>query len=363
MNKDINKFKGCLIGGAIGDALGYPIEFVKLSKNDKVTRFDNKGIISDDTQMTLFTANGLLWRQTRFNLRGIAPNVSDCIYFSYQDWYKTQSKNKNVETKMSWIAELPELNVERAPGITCLNSLSSGKKGTIENPINNSKGCGSVMRVAPIGLFFSKGNSLHEIGKYGAEAGAITHGHPLGIIPCYVLTIIINKLAYTDKNIEEAVNEAIDEFKTNFDIFNKEDSDYFITLMKKAINLAHKKFISDENAIKELGEGWVAEEALAIAIYSSIKYSNNFEKAIICSVNHGGDSDSTGAITGNIIGTYLGIDKIPNYFIDNLELSDVIQEIAEDLYTGCPVDEYSANEDEYWLSKYLYHQRDLTKKK
>ena len=79
MNKDINKFKGCLIGGAIGDALGYPIEFVKPSKNDKISRFDGKGIISDDTQMTLFTANGLLWGQTRFNLRGIAPNVSDCI--------------------------------------------------------------------------------------------------------------------------------------------------------------------------------------------------------------------------------------------------------------------------------------------
>lgn len=363
MTRDINKFKGCLIGGAIGDALGYPIEFVKPSKNDKVTRFDDKGIISDDTQMTLFTANGLLWGQTRFNLRGISPNVSDCIYFAYQDWYKTQSKNKNIETKISWLAELPELNVQRTPGITCLNALSSNKKGTIENPINNSKGCGSVMRVAPIGLFFSKDCSLHEIGKYGAEAGAITHGHPLGIIPCYILTIIINKLAYIGKNIEKAINEAIDEFKANFDIFNKEDSDYCITLIKKAINLAHKKFISDENSIKELGEGWVAEEALAIAIYSSIKYSNDFEKAIICSVNHGGDSDSTGAITGNIIGTYLGIDEIPNYFIDNLELSDVIKEIAEDLYTGCPVNEYSANEDEYWLSKYLYHQRDITKKR
>lgn len=361
MDKDINKFKGCLIGGAIGDALGYPIEFIKPNKNDKISKFDGKGIISDDTQMTLFTANGLLWMNTRASLRGISPSVSDCIYFAYQDWYKTQT-NKNIETKISWLAELPELNVQRAPGITCLNALSSNKKGTIEEPINNSKGCGSVMRVAPIGLFFNKGYSLHEIGKYGAMAGAITHGHPLGIIPCYVLTIIINKLTYTTLNIEEAVNDAINEFKTNFNIFNKQDSEYFITLMKKAINLAHKKFISDENAIKELGEGWVAEEALAIAIYSSIKYSNNFEKAIICSVNHRGDSDSTGAITGNIIGTYLGFDKIPNHFIDNLELSDVIQEIAEDLYIGCPINEYSVNEDEYWVSKYINHQRDLTKK-
>ena len=362
MDKDINKFKGCLIGGAIGDALGYPIEFMKIGKNNKITRFEDKGIISDDTQMTLFTANGLLWGQTRFNLRGIGPKVPDCIYFAYQDWYKTQSKDKNLETKVCWIAELPELNVARAPGMTCLNALRSNKKGTIEDPINNSKGCGSVMRVAPIGLFFSKGYSLHEIGKYGAEVGAITHGHPLGIIPCYILTIIINVLTYTNKNIEEATNIAINEFKTNFDIFNKEDSEYFINIINKAIELSHKKFISDEEAIKKLGEGWVAEEALAIALYSSIKYSNNFEKAIICAVNHDGDSDSTGAIAGNIIGTYLGFDKIPKYFVDNLELSDIIQELAEDLCNGCPINEYSINEDEYWVSKYVYHQRDITKK-
>lgn len=359
-NKD--KFKGCLIGGAVGDALGYPIEFVKLAKSEKITKYENKGIISDDTQMSLFTANGLLWGETRFSIRGIAPDVSDCIYLAYMDWYKTQKRNNN-EIKVSWLASIPELNVNRAPGNTCLNALGSNKKGTIENPINNSKGCGSVMRVAPIGLFFEPQiKSLHEIGKYGAEAGAITHGHPLGIIPCYVLTIIINNLAYTNKTIEEATDEAIEMLKINFDIFDKKNRDYFIALINKAIKLAHNKFISDKKAIAELGEGWVAEEALAIALYSTIKYSNNFEKAIICSINHNGDSDSTGAIAGNIIGTYLGYNKIPSYYIENLELKDIILEIAEDLYKGCPISEYSNDKDEYWQSKYLYLKRDLSKK-
>lgn len=360
--KNIDKFKGCLIGGAVGDALGYPIEFVKLAKNERITKYENKGIISDDTQMSLFTANGLLWGETRFSMRGIAPDVSDCIYLAYVDWYKTQKRNNN-EIKVSWLAGIPELNVNRAPGNTCLNALGSNKKGSIENPINNSKGCGSVMRVAPIGLFFEPQiKSLHEIGKYGAEAGAITHGHPLGIIPCYVLTIIINNLAYTNKTIEEATDEAIEMLKINFDIFDKENRDYFIALINKAIKLAHNKFISDKKAIAELGEGWVAEEALAIALYSTIKYSNNFEKAIICSINHNGDSDSTGAIAGNIIGTYLGYNKIPSYYIENLELKDIILEIAEDLYKGCPISEYSNDKDEYWQSKYLYLKRDLSKK-
>lgn len=357
MNKILDKFKGCLIGGAVGDALGYPIEFIKLNKNEKITRYNNKGIISDDTQMTLFTANGLLWGETRYKLRGISPKVSDCIYLAYKDWYKTQSKYPN-EINISWIAFLPELNVQRAPGNTCLHSLGGSTKGTIDNPINNSKGCGSVMRVAPIGLFFQYNKEkTHEIGMYGAETGAITHGHPLAIIPCYVLSIIINILTYTNKTIEEATTEALEVLNNNKDTFDKESINYFIKLIEKAVKLTHNKLISDRKAIEELGEGWVAEEALAIALYSAIKYSNDFEKAIVCSVNHNGDSDSTGAITGNIIGTYLGYDKIPSYYIDDLELKDIIIEIAEDLYYKFP-----EKKNEYWLSKYLYIKRDISKK-
>ncbi len=365
MTKDVNKFKGCMIGGAIGDALGYPIEFTHINKSNKITDFIDEKLISDDTQMSLFTAIGLLWGQTRFNMRGIAPKVSDCIYLAYKDWLKTQSNNKNkdiIENRISWILDIPNLNANRAPGTTCLTALKSGKKGTIEEPINNSKGCGSVMRVAPIGLFFNTNTKLSEIGRYGAEAGAITHGHSLGIIPCYALTIIINLLAYTNKTIEEATNEAIESLKIDFNDCNNDDKNYFIKLIKKAIKLAHNKLISDDKAISELGEGWVAEEALAISLYSSIKYSKDFKKAILCSVNHNGDSDSTGAITGNIIGTYLGYDKIPQDYVNDLELKDIILEIAEDLSVECPVNEYNENNDEYWLSKYLYTERNLTKK-
>lgn len=101
--------------------------------------------------------------------------------------------------------------------------------------------------------------------------------------------------------------------------------------MNKAVKLAGKN-INDLDAIYELGEGWVAEETLAIAVYCALKYENDFEKAIITSVNHNGDSDSTGAVTGNIIGAYLGMNAIPEKFLTNLELKDVISEIAADLY-------------------------------
>jgi len=355
--RNLKKIKGCLLGGAIGDALGYDIEFRKGIKTREHTRYFNKGIISDDTQMTLFTANALIWRETRASLRGIGMPYVDAIYFGYLDWLDTQMKRKS-ENKMTWIKELEELNQDRHPGMTCLSALSSGKKGTLDNPINDSKGCGGIMRIAPIGLYL---NNPEEAGICCAEASAITHGHPLGIIPSYVMGVLINLLVNTELDLNEAINEAIKTYDKKFDIYDRKTKKYFMSLINKAIELS-KQNIDDVIAIKQLGEGWVAEETLAIAIYSCLKYSNSFEDAIICAINHDGDSDSTGAVAGNIMGAYLGYSNIPKFYLDDLELKDVISEIAEDLSVAIPVSEYSSNDDKYWLSKYVYCSRDLTLK-
>lgn len=356
MDNRNDKIRGCFIGGAIGDALGYPIEFNRNIKEKQHINFDGKGIISDDTQMTLFTANALLWRETRAKLRGIAISPTDAIYLAYQDWLATQIDSN--DKKISWIKEIDELNVQRAPGNTCLSALLSGKKGTIEAPLNRSKGCGGIMRVAPIGLYFK---NPKEAGKFAAEASAITHGHPLGIIPSYVFAALINVIINSDMKIENALDEAMKLYDEMFDIYDKSIKKYFVDLVNKAIDLSYRN-LSDVDAIKQLGEGWVAEEAFAIAIYACLKYSNSFEEAIICAVNHDGDSDSTGAITGNMIGAYLGYSEIPSHFIDELELKEIIVELADDLSIPVPVSEYSSNNDKYWLSKYLYCTRDLSLK-
>ena len=90
MNDRYNKIAGSLIGGAVGDALGYQIEFKKGIKDKEVTRFNGKGIISDDTQMTLFTANAIIFRENRLRDRGIALLPEDAIYYAYLDWLQTQ---------------------------------------------------------------------------------------------------------------------------------------------------------------------------------------------------------------------------------------------------------------------------------
>lgn len=126
-----------------------------------------------------------------------------------------------------------------------------------------------------------------------------------------------------------------------------------IALIDKAIDLANED-VDDLEAIRELGQGWVAEETLAIAIYCALKYSNDFDKALIASVNHSGDSDSTGAVTGNILGAYLGLSGIPEKYLKNLELKNVILELADDLFNDCKITEYGSYHDEIWEQKYIY---------
>lgn len=345
-----SKIAGSLLGGAIGDALGYQIEFKRNIKDKEVTRFENDfGIISDDTQMTLFTANALLWRDTKEMLGGMSISVSDAIYHSYLDWLDTQWGTNRHENKVSWLKEIKELNNQRAPGNTCIGSLTSGKKGTLEFPINNSKGCGGIMRIAPIGLY--EKDSL-QAGKVAAAATAITHGSPLGIIPAATCAMLINILANENITLENALYKAMKQCHDNFTIYSEEDHRYFQKLVTKAIKLS-KSSIKDTEAIKKIGEGWVGDEAFAIAIYSCLKYPNSFEDAIVCAVNHDGDSDSTGAIVGNIMGAYLGIENIPTYYKENVELKDVILEIANDLSNTTPINEFNENNNPNWINKYV----------
>lgn len=207
------------------------------------------------------------------------------------------------------------------------------------------------MRVAPVGLYFDNGiKPDSELNMIGAEAAAITHGHELGYIPAATLVHIIRRLAHEDISIEEAVRSAL---KTTADMFRDvKDIGYYISLMNKAVELSAKD-ISDLKAIHILGQGWVAEEALAIAVYCALKYPDDIDKALIAAVNHKGDSDSTGAIAGNIVGASVGLSGIPDKYKNNLELHDVIIEIADDLYNDCQMYEYSDYTDEIWVSKYV----------
>ena len=362
--KNLDKFRGCLIGGAAGDALGYAVEFLNDAAifarygENGITEYDlRNGIaeISDDTQMTLFTASGLLLGKTRRMTCGKMETYPSYIRFSYQDWYRTQTEQylRPEKCRCSWLVNQPEMFARRAPGNTCLSALRSSAFGTIENPINQSKGCGGVMRVAPIGLYFDEGSlSIEEIDRIGAEAAALTHGHSLGYIPAAGLVHMIQRISHNDSM---TILEAVEDMKRAIagQFASDKHLNAFLGLVDKAVALSQNTHMDDLEAIREIGQGWVAEETLAIAVYCSLKYCNDFEKAIIAAVNHSGDSDSTGAVTGNIVGAYLGYEKIPQKFLTALELKQIVLDIADDLFHDCQMTEDGSYYDKVWEQKYI----------
>lgn len=333
-----SRIKGCLLAGALGDALGYKIEFYDWFKIkhlygehgiQELPLTGEKAIVSDDTQMTLFTCEGMIYAAQT------GDGLVSSLYDSYLNWLTSQGiKNERysfarhrycqVETKIpSQLLTIPELRVQRAPGNTCVSSLCSGKVGTIENFINDSKGCGGVMRVAPLGFTEKFGRPLVT----GAKAAAITHGAPAGFIPAGMLADIIYRIHSSEKDLKTIIEESFNDTLKAWDTAFIKD---FQLLIEDAFDMAENN-PNETNAIHYLGEGWIGDEALAIAIYSVLRHPDDIKKALRCAVNHRGDSDSTGAIAGNILGAYLGYDALPKDWLEKLELVDVISDMASEL--------------------------------
>lgn len=363
MNTKLDKIRGSLLGGAIGDALGYPVEFLTLEEiierhgRKGITRYEvseesGKALISDDTQMTLFTANGILVGQTRLRLRGIGEEPMMYIEQSYQDWLTTQLvsyPSDSEQRRFSWLLDVPEMYRLRAPGNTCLSALFDARSG--KRVENDSKGCGGIMRVAPLALHYEN-IETEVLDKEAADVSAITHMHPLGYMPSAVVVHIIHRILYGEsgRSLKEIVVEARDAvcefFKDNAYV------DDLRNIIDDAIACAENGDSDWEN-IRKLGEGWVAEETLAIAIYCALRYEHDFSGGVIASVNHDGDSDSTGAVTGNILGAICGYEAIEPKWKNNLELFDVIMEMADDLCHGCQMTEYGSYQDSKWIRKYI----------
>jgi len=310
----ISKYQGCLLGLAIGDALGAPVEFLRLQEIKKqygkggITDFHEwrgfkPGSYTDDTQMSLATAIGCIRAYQRWRDRGICHPAS-VVYRRYLDWLESQN---NPDQR-------------RGPGNTCLSALRSGKMGTMEEKINNSKGCGGVMRTAPAGLAFPSDRAFQE----GAEYAAITHGHPSGYLTAGFLSGMIAYII-EGKTLTEAIDLCIGQL-IKYDGYSE--------ILEK-IELAQKLSVSQksiEESIQTIGEGWVGEEALAISVYCSLRFPDNWGRGTLAAVNHSGDSDSTGSITGAILGTLLGIELIPRHWVRNVEELGRIKKIANDMF-------------------------------
>ncbi len=340
-------YAACMLGGAIGDALGAGVEFDNLGSIR--SRFGSDGIqnyaecygrvgaITDDTQMTLFTAEGLLRGHACFLKDGRNSLILEEVLKAYWRWLLTQGEQPAGSHKAgsNGLLDIPDLHSLRTPGNTCLVALRSGQVGTTSTPLNDSKGCGAVMRAAPVGLFMQSPESLGIIPgdeiddaafRIGCDIGALTHGHPSGYLSAGCLALLIARIVDGD-NLQEGL-ESVRTMLTKYP--NHEET---LNAIDQAITFADDRTLTPSpEIIAQLGEGWVGEESLAIGLYCALVADGNFDYGIRLAVNHSGDSDSTGAIVGNILGVLLGMPGISERWLIDLELKEEIEKIGLDLY-------------------------------
>lgn len=334
--------RGCLLGGAIGDALGAPVEFLSLDEirgqlgadgvHDFLPAYGRSGAITDDTQMTMFTAEGLIRAHVRWLGTGIC-NVPMVVWRAYQRWLVTQGEQPEEPdfTLEGWLIGQKSLHARRAPGNTCLSALRAGLPGEPTRRINDSKGCGGVMRVAPVGLMPT------DAFRLGCELAALTHGHPTGFLSAGALAMVISAL-YQGSTLPRAVQETMERLER--------EADYEETLsaLEHAVRAA-KELPARPESVETLGAGWVAEEALAISVFCALK-ADDFASGVLLAVNHSGDSDSTGSITGNLLGTMAGEEALPSKWVEGVEVADVLRELADDM--GRVLEFSSEASEEFW---------------
>lgn len=250
---------------------------------------------------------------------------------AYLRWLETQGYQASIKFgRNGWLWEQKALHSPRAPGRTCITALKS-KRGLGKAAVNHSKGCGGVMRVAPVGLYawhrLPGDETANGLFTRASEIAGLTHGHPTGQWPAGVLAVLVMR-CLDGVPLAESLQEA----KSILKGMDKHQETLNAIMMAEALAASGQP--PGAAQVEKLGGGWIAEEALAISLYCALVATDS-EQGVTLAVNHGGDSDSTGAITGNLLGVLLGVDAIPERWRTSLELVDVIEQVAEDLF-DCP---------------------------
>lgn len=282
--------------------------------------YGRTGAITDDTQMTMFTAEGLL-QALSLRQRGNDERPEAVVYRAYLRWLGTQGSGETgssgTETS-GWLIGVPALHARRAPGMTCVTALSGERMGRPGYPLNGSKGCGGVMRIAPCAL-------VKEWDPYtlGCDVAAITHGHQSGYLAAGALAVII-RAVLDGHSVAQGVAAAL------VRLVPEAGGAECIDALRSATTLWKGHHLKGD--VEKLGLGWVADEALAIGVYAAMVGEVDLRNGLMIAVNHSGDSDSTGAIAGNILGAIHGEESLLRLPLGDLELRDEVIRLADDLF-------------------------------
>lgn len=312
----LSRFQGCIVGLAVGDALGRPTEFLHTLAAIRA-RFGTEGVtdlepdghpagtFTDDTQMSLCVARALV-------RAGHDPldTLMSAIAKEFIEWSRSAEN-------------------DRAPGTTCMagcRNLGSGI-GWQEAGIVGSKGCGSAMRTAPIGLFYH--DNERELIEVARASSLPTHGHPTALASAAATALLTAWALHGDEPAEFPSRLAT----VMREMEGGEEMAVLAARIPELLSAAPESVLRKD----VLGEAWVGDEAVACALYCFCRSPRDYRATVLTGANTIGDSDSIACITGAICGAYNGIDAIPKKWRQRIEKSDQLHRVAEELLRSAGV--------------------------
>jgi ADP-ribosylglycohydrolase len=338
----------------VGDAIGAPVEFLQAWQIESrygpggPTSFSAapgdafKGLVTDDTQMTLFTLEGLIRAHVRYRVSG-HDDTAATVQNAYLRWLYTQDEQIPRSLITGHLITESMLYDVRAPGNTCLEALRATAQGepfgTIERPINNSKGCGAVMRAAPVAMWPNASSA--EVFRLAAETGAVTHGHPSGYLSAGALAVIVRELLRGAD-----LDGALDRAEVELAVWAGHEE--VLAALRSARRLAAEGRPTRADIESRLGGGWVGEEALAIGVCAA-SAADDLHDGWRLAVNHSGDSDSTGSICGNILGAQYGDSAIGTRHRNHLHVRRLCVRLVTEALTEFGDEPPPGNS---WLARY-----------
>lgn len=356
-------YRGCLLGLAVGDAMGYSVDTKTwpqiqadygpngLLGYDLVNGYAD---VTSHTQLAVFTCNGLLLGLTRGQVYGkMAPYVR-YAGLAQQEWAIGQRRYDQPQRNHCWVFRVPELRRRRCTDTRMVETLNRGKLGSLEEPVNKYDTPASIAAAAAVGLFADP-NRLEpeEIDRLGAECVALTHGSPLAFLAGGAAAHLINRcLLEPDTPLAELVEETLTSLNNQFGREYAQTGDV-IALVRQAMAMTRDYTILPVDAMERL-KCDTGAEVLAGAVYAALICERDFDNAMIAAVNHSGRSAAVGCLTGAILGARMGEEALPEFYLECLEIAPVLREMADDLVQGCPMTRGSRMFDADWDQKYLH---------
>ena len=358
-----SSYRGCLLGMAVGDAMGYTVD--SRSWQEIKEDYGPNGLLGYDlvngyanvtsyTQLAAFSCNGLLFGLTRGQMLGKMAPFIKYVALSGREWAASQRSWGRPPRSYCWLLRKPEMCRRHCMDTRMLESLSRERMGTIETPVNSHSGPEGLTAAIGVGLFYDQNRmEQEEIDRLGAEAVALSHGSPTAFLTGAALSHIISRLVSNSRiPLKNVFLEAAEAVKEQFGHQYSQAFD-FATLIRHAITYAQVNRGSHTEIMEKFGCDNAAK-VLAGAVYACLVSGGDFDRGLIVAVNHSGRSAAVGAIVGAILGLKLGEESLPEFYIECLEPAQVLQELADDLYTGCPMEMGNKLFDLDWDYKYLH---------